>query len=86
MLDNCHRVGYPTAMLTINDVETILGISYPTALALAKDTGTMNRGKWYIPADVVAARIDEERKRVDKMSERYHLALQIQVSPAAPLD
>lgn len=72
-------------MLTINDVETVLGISYPTALALAKSTGEMVSGKWFIPADVIEARIAEERQRVEKMEERFNLALAIKMAtpPAA---
>lgn len=57
--------------LAIKDIEYILGWSYPTALAYAKENGTKDEdGRWMVPASLVyfqvallenAARFTKER-------------------------
>jgi len=66
-------------MITIKETQDILKLSYPTALALAKETGTMVDGKWLLPDDVIASRIADERRRVEKMEQRLRLLLAVQV-------
>jgi hypothetical protein len=66
-------------MLTIQETKTILEISYPTALALAQSSGQQVDGRWLIPDGVIASRIATERSRVDKMEQRFRLALAVQV-------
>ena len=66
-------------MLDIKDVEHILGISYPTALAYAKKHGEYIDGKWYFTSATIAARIKAEKTRVAKMEERLQLKLAIRI-------
>ena len=66
-------------MLTIKQTQAILDMSYPTALALATNTGTQMSGRWYIPDSIVAARIATERRQVEKKEQRLRLELAVNI-------
>lgn len=66
-------------MLTIKQIQKILDMSYPTALALAQSTGTAIDGKWFVPDEAVASRIASEKQRVEKMEQRLRLELAVNI-------
>lgn len=66
-------------MIDVKQVQHILGISYPTALAWAQAVGEMVDGKWLVPAADVARRIEEERQAVEKKVERLNLELAVRI-------
>ena len=45
--------------LTIEQVEKIMGWSYPTALKFANRHGEMVGGKWRVPSDVIDKKVTE---------------------------
>lgn len=67
-------------MFTIDQVQKILNISYPTALGLAQRYGIRaDNGKWLIPDSLVTTRIAEKKHEVQKMEERLRLELTINI-------
>jgi hypothetical protein len=57
--------------LTITQVRTIIGWSYPTAFEFARDNGRQDRnGKWFVPFDLVAAEVQRRVIEAQKMQER----------------
>ena len=57
--------------LTIEQVEKIMGWSYPTALKFANRHGEMVSGKWQVPSGAVWNEISVLVDRVDKMKGHY---------------
>lgn len=59
--------------LTINQVQDIIKISYPTALALAKTHGEMlEDGKWYVASSIIRAMIQDELNTATEKLARYN--------------
>lgn len=56
--------------LTIEQVRTVLGISYPTALSFANEHGKMVDGRWLIPASAVQEVVDAYIAKAQKMQMR----------------
>ena len=51
--------------LSVKEIESVLDMSYPTALKFAAENGIFietetGRGKWYVDRDIVQARINRE--------------------------
>ena len=57
--------------LTIEQVEIIMGWSYPTALKFASRFGEMHGGKWHVPSNKVAGKIAELDISVVGMKKRF---------------
>ena len=58
--------------LTIEEIEEILGVSYPTALRFAQKYGKVKSGgrKWLVPAQAVADVIETEQQRINEKRQR----------------
>ena len=59
--------------LTTEQVEIIMGWSYPTALKFASRFGEMSGGKWHVPSNKVAGKIAELDVSVVGMKKRFRL-------------
>ena len=57
--------------LTIEQVEIIMGWSYPTALKFASRFGEMRGGKWHVPSNLVGGKIAELDVSVTGMKRRF---------------
>ena len=56
---------------TIEQVEIIMGWSYPTALKFANRHGEMSGGKWHVPSNVVYNKIAEIDVEVVRMKKTF---------------
>lgn len=64
--------------LTIQQVQEILDVSYPTALGIARQHGSQDgpAGKWHVPASVIGARISEALEAAQAAWGRFEEATQ----------
>ena len=66
--------------LSINQVQTILGITYPTAHKMARELGRFDEsvppnGKWFIPSDAVYNMIFKEIQDAQSKEYRFDAAI-----------
>ena len=57
--------------LTIEQVEIIMGWSYPTALRFASRFGEMRGRKWHVPSNIVANEIAKRDVEVVQMKKHF---------------
>jgi predicted site-specific integrase-resolvase len=67
--------------LNINQVQKILGITYPTAHKMAREFGRFDKsvppnGKWFIPASVIRKTIFSELQTARLKESRYLKAIE----------
>ena len=58
-------------MITITEIQEVLEISYPTALALAKTSGEMVGGKWLVPAAIIREMLEDEQRHLSEKRARF---------------
>ena len=56
--------------LTIEQIQNILGWSYPTALEFAKKNGEIRERKWYVPFNDVAAEVQNRVVTAQRMQSK----------------
>ena len=59
--------------MSIQDIQRIMGTSYPTALKFATAHGEMIDGRWLIPYDAVQEAVDSEVRRTETMEHELRI-------------
>lgn len=65
-MDTGYDRGMNREEFTVEDIQYILGLSYPTALKMASKNGISRDRKWFVPAEVVQKWVDREIAEVQR--------------------